>query len=69
MEPANRRLVYADIALIRGVDLVLAQEIPNSTRVLLGAIPMEAMNILIDSKRERLMVNLSSREMARMLLM
>jgi clan AA aspartic protease len=144
METSNMRLVYAEIALIRGADLVLLQEgylpedqvrqvhvramvdsgatmlaiptfikqqldlkhvseleaeladgsslklevvgsikvrfqnrrtpveamvVPNSKTVLLGAIPMEGMDVLMEPKRERLIVNPSSPEMARMLLM
>ena len=144
METASMGLVYADIELVRGADLVLAQEgyipedqinriyvrslvdsgatmlaipefvknqlnlrkvtdleaeladgssvklevvgpievrfenrrtsveamvVPNSTTVLLGAIPMEGMDVLIDPKRERLIVNPASPDVARMLLM
>jgi clan AA aspartic protease len=43
--------------------------VPNSTQVLLGAIPMEGMDVLIDPKRERLIVNPESPDVARMLLM
>jgi clan AA aspartic protease len=43
--------------------------VPGSTTVLLGAIPMEAMDVLIDPKRECLMVNPAHPDIARMLLM
>lgn len=43
--------------------------LPNSQQVLLGAIPMEGMDVLIDPKRERLIVNPDSPDVARMLLM
>jgi clan AA aspartic protease len=49
--------------------LVEAMVVPNSTTVLLGAIPMEGMDVLIDPKRERLIVNPASPDVARMLLM
>lgn len=42
---------------------------PNSTQVLLGAIPMEGMDVLIDPKQERLMVNPDSPDIAKMMLM
>ena len=42
---------------------------PNSTTVLLGAIPMEGMDVLIDPKRQRLIVNPESPEIAKMMLM
>jgi clan AA aspartic protease len=48
---------------------VEAMVIPDSTKVLLGAIPMEGMDVLIDPKRERLIVNPASPDVARMLLM
>ncbi|MFM7423555.1 MAG: aspartyl protease family protein [Elainella sp.] len=48
---------------------VEALVVPNQTRVLLGAIPMEAMDVLIDPKRERLTVNPESPDVAKMLLM
>lgn len=43
--------------------------VPHSNLVLLGAIPMEGMDVLIDPKRERLIVNPESPDVARMLLM
>lgn len=43
--------------------------VPNSQQVLLGAIPMEGMDVLIDPKRERLIVNPDRPNVARMLLM
>lgn len=43
--------------------------VPNQDRVLLGAIPMEGLDVLIDPKRERLVVNPESPDVARMLLM
>lgn len=49
--------------------LVEALVVPNSAQVLLGAIPMEGMDVLIDPKRERLIVNPESPDVARMLLM
>jgi clan AA aspartic protease len=48
---------------------VEALVVPGATRVLLGAIPMEGMDVLIDPKRERLIVNPESPEVAKMLLM
>jgi clan AA aspartic protease len=42
---------------------------PNSTTVLLGAIPVEGMDVLIDPKRQRLIVNPESPEVAKMMLM
>ncbi len=48
---------------------VEARVVPNQTRVLLGTIPVEAMDVLIDPKRERLMVNPESPDVAKMLLM
>ena len=42
---------------------------PNSTTVLLGAIPMEGMDVLIDPKRQRLIVNPKSPDIAKMMLM
>jgi clan AA aspartic protease len=47
---------------------VEALVIPNETEVLLGAIPMEGMDVLIDPKRERLVVNPESPNMTRMIL-
>lgn len=49
--------------------LVEALVVPESTRVLLGAIPMEGMDVLVDPKRERLIVNPESPEVAKVLLM
>jgi clan AA aspartic protease len=49
--------------------IVEALVVPDSTKVLLGAIPMEGMDVLIDPKRERLIVNPESPDVARMLLM
>ena len=43
--------------------------VPGSDVVLLGAIPMEGMDVLINPKRERLIVNSESPDVARMLLM
>ncbi len=43
--------------------------VPHSRNILLGAIPMEGMDVLIDPKRERLIVNPESPDVARMLLM
>lgn len=48
---------------------VEALVIPGAVKVLLGAIPMEGMDVLIDPKRERLIVNPDSPNVARMLLM
>jgi clan AA aspartic protease len=48
---------------------VEALVVPNSNTVLLGAMPMEGMDVLIDPKRERLIVNPESPDVARMLLM
>jgi clan AA aspartic protease len=48
---------------------VEALVVPSRTTVLLGAIPMEGMDVLIDPKRERLIVNPESPDVARMLLM
>lgn len=42
--------------------------IPREAEVLLGAIPMQAMDVLIDPKQERLTVNSKSPDTARMLL-
>lgn len=49
--------------------IVEALVVPDSTRVLLGAIPMEGMDVLVDPKRERLIVNPESPEVAKVLLM
>jgi hypothetical protein len=43
--------------------------VPGSIKVLLGAIPMEGMDVLIDPKRERLLVNPDSPNVAKMMLM
>lgn len=48
---------------------VEAVVVPHSRTILLGAIPMEGMDVLIDPKRERLIVNPESPDVARMLLM
>ncbi|MGI0490474.1 aspartyl protease family protein [Alkalinema pantanalense CENA528] len=48
---------------------VEALVVPNSTKVLLGAIPLEGMDVLIDPKRERLIVNPDSPDVAKVLLM
>jgi clan AA aspartic protease len=48
---------------------VEALVVPDSTKVLLGAIPMEGMDVLIDPKRERLIVNPESPNIAKVLLM
>ena len=48
---------------------VEALVVPNSKTVLLGAMPMEGMDVLVDPKRERLVVNPESPDVARMLLM
>jgi predicted aspartyl protease len=45
---------------------VEALVIPDSTKLLLGAIPMEGLDVLIDPKRERLIVNPESLDVARM---
>lgn len=42
---------------------------PNSRQILLGAIPREGMDVLIDPKRERLIVNPESPDIAKMMLM
>jgi clan AA aspartic protease len=49
--------------------MVEALVVPSSTKVLLGAIPMEGMDVLIDPKRERLLVNPDSPNVAKMMLM
>jgi clan AA aspartic protease len=48
--------------------IVNAMVVPDSADVLLGAIPMQGLDVLIDPKRERLIVNPESPDMARMLL-
>ncbi len=45
-----------------------AMVIPGETVPLLGAIPMQAMDVLIDPSRERLIVNPKSPDTARLLL-
>jgi clan AA aspartic protease len=45
-----------------------AMVVPDNSDVLLGAIPMQGMDVLVDLKRERLIVNPESPDMARMLL-
>jgi clan AA aspartic protease len=45
-----------------------AMVVPGEAEVLLGAIPMQAMDVLIDPKLERLIVNPKSPDRARMLL-
>ena len=50
------------------VTTVRAMVVPNSNTVLLGAIPMQDMDVLIDPKREQLIVNPESPDIARMLL-
>jgi clan AA aspartic protease len=48
--------------------ITVAMVIPGEVEVLLGAIPMQSMDVLIDPKRERLIVNPKSPDRARMLL-
>jgi clan AA aspartic protease len=48
--------------------VVNAMVVPDSSEVLLGAIPMQGMDVLVDPKREQLIVNPESPDMARMLL-
>lgn len=48
--------------------VVEALVVPNDTDVLLGAIPMEGMDVLIDPKQQRLFVNPKSPDRARLLL-
>lgn len=50
------------------VTITTAMVIPGEAEVLLGAIPMQAMDVLIDPKQERLIVNPKSPDRARMLL-
>jgi clan AA aspartic protease len=50
------------------ITTVGAMVVPNSNVVLLGAIPMQEMDVLIDPKREQLIVNPESPDIARMLL-
>lgn len=47
---------------------VEAMVLPDGKEVLLGAIPLLSMDVLIDPKRERLIVNPESPDVARMLL-
>lgn len=48
--------------------VVTALVIPGESEVLLGAIPMQSMDVLIEPKNERLIVNPKSPDKARMLL-
>jgi clan AA aspartic protease len=48
--------------------IVNAMVVPDSADVLLGAIPMQGLDVLIDPKREQLIVNPESPDIARMLL-
>jgi len=48
--------------------IVSAMVLPGEVEVLLGAIPMQAMDVLIDIKQERLIVNPKSPDIARMFL-
>ena len=48
--------------------IVSAMVVPGEVEILLGAIPMQAMDVLIDLKHERLIVNPKSPDVARMLL-
>ncbi len=48
--------------------IVSAMVVPGEVEILLGAIPMQAMDVLIDLKNERLIVNPKSPDIARMLL-
>ena len=48
--------------------IVSAMVVPGEVEILLGAIPMQAMDVLIDLKNERLIVNPKSPDVARMLL-
>jgi len=50
------------------ITTVRAMVVPNSNVVLLGAIPMQDMDVLIDPKLEQLIVNPESPDIARMLL-
>ena len=43
-----------------------AMVLPSATEVLLGAIPMEGMDVLIDPKRQKLIVNPSSPDRAKL---
>jgi clan AA aspartic protease len=48
--------------------IVNAMVVPDNGDVLLGAIPMQGLDVLIDPKREQLIVNPESPDIARMLL-
>jgi clan AA aspartic protease len=48
--------------------IVNAMVLPDNSDVLLGAIPMQGMDVLVDLKREQLIVNPESPDIARMLL-
>jgi clan AA aspartic protease len=48
--------------------IVNAMVVPDSADVLLSAIPMQGLDVLMDPKREQLIVNPESPDMARMLL-
>jgi clan AA aspartic protease len=48
--------------------IVNAMVVPDSADVLLGAIPMQGLDVLIDPKREQSIVNPESPDIARMLL-
>jgi clan AA aspartic protease len=48
--------------------IVNAMVLPDNSDVLLGAIPMQGMDVLVDPKREQLIVNPESPDIARMLL-
>jgi clan AA aspartic protease len=48
--------------------ITAAMVVPQETEVLLGAVPMQMMDVLIDPKQERLIVNPKSPDRARMLL-
>jgi hypothetical protein len=73
-ELANGDILEADIAGSIEVRFqnrratVDAVVIEAETEVLLGAIPMQGMDVIIDPKRERLMVNPDSPDQARLLL-
>jgi clan AA aspartic protease len=50
------------------VTITSAMVVPGETEILLGAIPMQSMDVLVDPKREQLIVNPKSPDRARMLL-
>lgn len=50
------------------IAIVSALVLPGEVEVLLGAIPMQAMDVLVDPKQEQLIVNPKSPDTARMLL-